>query len=159
MCARFSPLKAPQGGSTVLKKIFPKALIRKTMVLVNSQSPFRHAHTHTHAHIPLHLNTILAAPLPSPPYLTPQVWQKKKKKTENTKTKQKRFWQKEKRAFHWQAWVRALFTYRSTAPSPSQHRAPPLDTETWPSVSFWITHEHISIHINQPRSKVAHGLR
>lgn len=90
MCARFSPLKAPQGGSTVLKKIFPKALIRKTMVLVNSQSPLRHAHTHTHAHIPLHLNTILAAPLPSPPYLTPQVWQKKKKKNRKYKNKTKK---------------------------------------------------------------------
>lgn len=31
-----SLLGALEGGSTVLNKIFPKALIRKTMVLVNS---------------------------------------------------------------------------------------------------------------------------
>lgn len=91
MCARFSPLKAPQGGSTVLKKIFPKALIRKTMVLVNSQSPLRHAHTHTHAHIPLHLNTILAAPLPSPlhPTSPPKSGRRRRKKQKIQKQNKK----------------------------------------------------------------------
>lgn len=135
----FSPRKAPQGGSTVLKKIFPKALITKTMVLVNSQPP--------HTHIPRPHK-----PHPHPctsPYLTPQVLQKKKKKKKNTKTKQKRFWQREKRAFHWQAWVRAIFTYRSTALSPLQHRAPPLSAETWPPVSFWNTHTYTLTHTHE----------
>lgn len=67
----FSPQRAPQGGSTVLKKIFPKALITKTMVLVNSQPP------HTQA-FSVHLNPTLT--LPSPPKEKEKAQKQNKKK-------------------------------------------------------------------------------
>lgn len=68
----FSPQKAPQGGSTVLKKIFPKALITKTMVLVNSRPP--HAHTTQTPPSPLHLTL-------------PQFCRKRRRKTQKKQNK------------------------------------------------------------------------
>ncbi len=88
-------LGALQGGSTVLKKIFPKALIWKTMVLVNSSPP------------------------PPPPPPSPRSPLQPEKNRQKTQRKSR---EAEACCSNDWAWVRTLFTYRRTTqpfPAPS----------------------------------------